>query len=187
MFIGEPGYGVAVVNDSTYGYDVVRTPRDGGGTTTTLRVSLLRAPRFPDPLADQGLHRFRHAIVVGTDIGGAVREGYRINLPERVVSGQGFVEPLIRIDDPAAVVEAVKLADDRSGDVIVRLYEAHGGHVRTRLTASFGVTRVDANDLLERPLAGADAYELDDETIDLHLRPFEILTLRLQRSAGGVP
>ena len=152
VFIGEPGYGVAVVNDSTYGYDVVRTPRDGGGTTTTLRVSLLRAPRFPDPLADQGLHRFRHAIVVGTDIGGAVREGYRINLPERVVSGQGFVEPLIRIGDPAAVVEAVKLADDRLG----RCHRpALRGAWRSRPDPSDGVVRRDSR-RRERP-AGTSA------------------------------
>ena len=39
-------------------------------------VSLLRAPRFPDPETDQGVHRFRHALVPGAAIGDAVREGY---------------------------------------------------------------------------------------------------------------
>lgn len=62
----EPGWGVALVNDSTYGHDVTRTVRDSdSGTTTTVRVSLLRAPRFPDPETDQGVHRFRHALVPG--------------------------------------------------------------------------------------------------------------------------
>jgi alpha-mannosidase len=181
LFIGEPGYGVAVVNDSTYGHDVHRDTRNGGGTTTTVRLSLLRAPRFPDPHTDQGLHRFRHAIVVDADVPCAVREGYRINLPERIVNGRRTVEPLVTIADPAAVVEALKLADDRSGDVIVRVYEAHGGRVRTRLTTSFPVARVDANDLLERPLSEAEPFELDGQTIDLRLRPFEIITLRLGR------
>ncbi len=115
LFVGEPGYGLAVVNDATYGHDVVRTTRSDGGTTTTVRLSLLRAPRFPDPLTDQGVHRFRCAVVVGTDIAGAIREGYRINLPERQVQGERAVAPLVSVADPAAIVEAVKLADDRSG------------------------------------------------------------------------
>ncbi len=51
VHLEEPGWGVAVVNDSTYGHDVTRTVRSDGdsGTTTTVRVSLLRAPRaLPD-------------------------------------------------------------------------------------------------------------------------------------------
>ena len=36
--------------------------RPGGGTTTTVRLSLLRAPLFPDPQADQGRHRFAVAL-----------------------------------------------------------------------------------------------------------------------------
>ena len=47
VHVGEPGYGVAVTNDSTYGYDAPRHSRGGGGTTTTVRQSLLRAPRTP--------------------------------------------------------------------------------------------------------------------------------------------
>ncbi|HSS36685.1 MAG TPA: glycosyl hydrolase-related protein, partial [Patescibacteria group bacterium] len=159
-----------------------RTTRSDGGTTTTVRLSLLRAPRFPDPLTDQGVHRFRCAVVVGTDIAGAIREGYRINLPERQVQGERAVAPHVSVTDPAAIVEAVKLADDRSGDVIVRLYEAHGGQVRTALTASFPLSGVEPNDLLERPMPDAESFVLDGQTIDLRLRPFEIVTLRLRRA-----
>lgn len=43
----EPGWGVAVLNDSTYGHDVTRDMRDDGGQTTTIRLSLLRAPATP--------------------------------------------------------------------------------------------------------------------------------------------
>ncbi len=75
--------------------------------------------------------------------------------------------------DPAVVVEAVKLADDRSGDVVVRLYEAHGGRATATLTPDFPVTAVTETDLLERPLA--------DRGRTVSLRPFQILTLRLAR------
>ncbi len=52
--VAEPGYGVAVANDATYGHDTLRHTRPVGGTTTTVRLSLLRSPRVPDPGADQG-------------------------------------------------------------------------------------------------------------------------------------
>ncbi|MFI6474435.1 alpha-mannosidase [Streptomyces sp. NPDC050516] len=180
VHLEEPGWGVALVTDSTYGHDVTRTVRaQDAGTTTTLRVSLLRAPRFPDPETDQGLHRFRHALVPGATIGDAVREGYVVNLPERTVPGAGPVEPLVVVDNDAVVVTAVKLADDGSGDVVVRFHEACGGRARARLTLGFSTQEVVATDLLERPLAEP---ELTEGLVEVTLRPFELRTLRFKRS-----
>ncbi|MFS8197702.1 alpha-mannosidase [Streptomyces sp. CWNU-52B] len=183
VHLEEPGWGVAVVNDSTYGHDVTRTVRDDGGTTTTVRVSLLRAPRFPDPETDQGVHRFRHALVPGAAIGDAVREGWRINLPERkVVGGASEVAPLVTVPQDAVVVTAVKLADDDSGDVVVRFHESRGGRSQATLTAGFDVESVTVTDLLERPLADATEPERDGNRLTLKLRPFELVTLRLKRA-----
>lgn len=180
----EPGWGVAVVNDSTYGHDVTRTVRASDrGTTTTLRVSLLRAPRFPDPQTDQGVHRFRHALVPGSSIGDAVREGYRINLPERRVPGDTAVAPLVTVDQDTVVVSAVKLADDGSGDVVVRVYESTGGRAVARVVPGFNATSVTATDLLERPLADVDPLEVTAGSVALTLRPFELVTLRFTAEA----
>ena len=179
VHVGEPGYGVALTNDSTYGHDVTRSARDGGGSTTTVRASLLRAPRFPDPDTDQGVHQVKHALVPGASIGDAVIEGYRTNLPPREVTGGNAVDPLVAIDNPAVVVESVKLADDRSGDVVVRLYESNGGRAKARLTAGFPLGTAISTDLLERNWANTVYYEIADGGIDLALRPFELLTLRL--------
>ncbi|MGW4515783.1 alpha-mannosidase [Streptomyces sp. NPDC004393] len=184
VHLEEPGWGVAVVNDSTYGHDVTRTVREtDSGTTTTVRVSLLRAPRFPDPETDQGVHRFRHALVPGATIGDAVREGWRINLPERRLRGGRAVAPLVSVAQDAVVLTAVKLADDGSGDVVVRFHESRGGRTRATLTADFDVAAVTATDLLERPLARAEpAPEREGNRITLRLRPFELVTLRLKRA-----
>lgn len=137
VHVGEPGYGVAVINDSTYGHDVTRTTRDDGGTTTTVRLSLVRAPRVPDPEADQGMHRFTYALLPGATIEDAIAEGYALNLPLRVADADRSIEPLVSSDNPAVTIEAVKLADDRSGDVIVRLYESHGGRAHATLRTGF--------------------------------------------------
>ena len=176
IHLGEPGWGVAVASDATYGYDVVH--EGGSAIVTTLRLSLLRAPRFPDPETDQGVHRFRHALVPGAEIVDAVREGYRINLPERRVPGDQAVRALVEVDRDDIVIEAVKLADDRSGDVVVRLYEARGGHADGQLRLNLDVAAVRETDLLERPLADHPAR---DGAVNLRLRPFQILTLRLVR------
>ncbi|MEE6273813.1 glycoside hydrolase family 38 C-terminal domain-containing protein [Georgenia sp. MJ206] len=188
VHVAEPGYGVALVNDSTYGHDVTRAgPGDAHGAgPTTVRLSLLRAPRYPDPQTDQGHHRLAYSLVVGAAVADAVREGYRANLPVRRRTGAGPVAPLVTVSSPAVVVESVKLADDRSGDVVVRLYESLGGRARTRVEAGFAVDRAWVCDLLEReddeiaalaPLAG------EGDRLELTLRPFQVVTLRL-RPAG---
>ncbi|WP_026874235.1 alpha-mannosidase [Jiangella gansuensis] len=184
VHLEEPGYGVALVNDSTYGHDVRRAAADDGGTTTTVRLSLLRAPRYPDPETDQGIHTLRYALVPGASIGDAVREGYAINLPARTVPGAGSaVEPLVRVDGDGVVVSAVKLADDRSGDVVVRLYEARGGRATATLTAGFAVESADETDLLERPVEPDAVVGTEGGAVSLRMRPFQIVTVRLRRAA----
>ncbi|TFD91097.1 alpha-mannosidase [Cryobacterium lactosi] len=215
VHVGEPGYGVAVANDSTYGHAIDRTPPDVEGhasdaagaaaprgaerSGTTVRLSLLRAPLYPDPGADQGRHELRVSVRPAAGIAEAVAEGYRLNLPLRTVTGVAAagIEPLLRVDNPAVVVEAVKLAEDHSGDLIVRLYEAHGNRSTARLIRHFEATDVVETDLLERPLAEPRAElaagrplpedsavpapaEASRELI-LTLRPFEIVTLRFRR------
>ncbi|MGW4790140.1 alpha-mannosidase [Streptomyces sp. NPDC004230] len=180
VHIGEPGYGVAVVNDSTYGHDVTRTVRDDGGTTTTVRLSLVRAPRVPDPEADQGRHRFTYSLLPGASIEDAVAEGYALNLPLRVADSAGAPEPVVSVDGDGVTVEAVKLADDASGDVVVRLYESRGGRAQGVLRTGFALAGAQVTDLLERPLE--DAERDADGGVRVALRPFQILTLRLQRA-----
>jgi alpha-mannosidase len=179
LHLGEPGYGVAVTNDSTYGHDVSRRTRTDGGTTTTIRESLLRAPLYPDPHADQGRHVLRTTVRPGAGLPQAVEEGYRTNLPLRHVAGDHPVAPLVTVSNPGVVVEAVKLAEDGSGDLVVRLYESLGGRARTTVTAAAEVGSVDATDLLERPLPEGAASK--GPSIDLELRPFQLVTLRFRR------
>ncbi|MEW2048012.1 glycoside hydrolase family 38 C-terminal domain-containing protein [Streptomyces sp. NPDC005476] len=184
VHIGEPGYGVAVINDSTYGHDVSRTVREDGGTTTTVRLSLVRAPRVPDPEADQGRHRFTYALLPGASIEDAVAEGYSLNLPLRVAKAPDAAPgPVVSVDGDGITVEAVKLADDESGDVVVRLYESRGGRATGALRTGFPLAGAQVTDLLERPLEPAPVGE--DGAVDVVLRPFQILTLRLERAATG--
>jgi alpha-mannosidase len=117
----------------------------------------------------------RYALVPGASIAGAAEAGYALNLPLRRHTGSP-VEPLVRVDG-TAYVEAVKLAADGSGDVVVRLYEPLGARTSVRVNASFEHTSVIEVDLLERPY---DTGSWDGSV--LSLRPFQIVTLRYARS-----
>lgn len=188
VHVSEPGFGVTVANDSTYGHDISRVAGPRGGTVTQVRQSLLRAPLFPDPQSDQGRHRLRTSVAVGADVLDAAREGYRLNLPPRVVEGANEVEPLVISDQPSIVVETVKLADDRSGDVVVRLYEARGARASGTVTVGCEVSDVVETDLLERTTARPDALAgRHGSSVELTLRPFQLVTLRFSRSGASRP
>ncbi|MDQ1624392.1 MAG: alpha-mannosidase, partial [Actinomycetota bacterium] len=181
IHVAEPGYGVAVSNASSYGHDVTRAVRDlDGGTTTTVRLSLLRAPRFPDPGADRGPHELNVTIRPGASIADAVEEGYRTNLAPRMLKGAHGVEPLFTVFNQALVIEAVKLAEDGSGDVIVRLYESLGERSTGLVRANFDVSAVHAVDLLERAV-DAPGVTAGRDSAELILRPFQLVTLRFVR------
>jgi len=177
VHVGEPGYGVAVVNDGMYGHEVAALERAGGGRATLARLSIIRSPSFPDPRGENGVHHFRYAVLPRATVADAVRYGYHFNLPLRAAMAEREVEPLITLDNDAVVVEAVKAADDRSGDVVVRCYESLGGRAQTSVKASFAVGRAWLTDLLERPLV--DLGIGPGDVPSLQLRPFEVVTLRL--------
>jgi len=185
--LSEADFGVALLNDCKYGYDV---------RGHTLRLSLLRAPTAPDPLCDRGRHRFTYALLPhGGDLRAVIAAGYALGAPLQVrttgsaatsTSSRPAEHSLIGVstvlsgDTPGPpggfVVETVKAADDGRG-VIVRGYEALGGRRRVRLMPGFGCTAAVRTDLLERD--GADVPVDADGEVELTVRPFELVTLRL--------
>ena len=176
--VGEPGFGVAVVNGGIYGHEVTALTKPGGGRATMVRLTIIHGPRFPDHRADNGNHHFRYGIVPGATVADAIRAGYHFNLPLRTVSPGADVGPLVRLDNDAVIVEAVKAADDRSGDVVLRCYESLGGQATVTFTFGFPVRSASVTDLLERTLI---ELTVQDGTVNMQLRPFEVVTLRVSR------
>jgi alpha-mannosidase len=165
--LGEPGYGVALLNDCKYGYDILGD---------TMRLSLLRGPGYPDPEADQGAHRFAYALLPHEGdlrAAGVVAQAEFFNVPFSLVGGRGE-GTVVSIDRPGVSVEALKWAD-RSDAVVLRLCEVWGsrGPVRVTLQRPFG--SVSRTDLLERTVT---LLASSGRTVELELRPFELVTLR---------
>ena len=171
---------------------VVRCCQSGGGARREVAGAVQddgglvekRIDRFVRARLRPAVHRASVSLRAGAGIPEAVAEGYRLNLPLCSVTGvrAARVDPLIEVDHPAVVVEAVKLAEDRSGDLIVRLYEAHGSRVRVRVIRHFAATDATETDLLERPLTAPRApFTADGSALTLELRPFQLVTLRFAR------
>ncbi|MFE7508420.1 alpha-mannosidase [Promicromonospora sp. NPDC057488] len=182
----EPGFGVGFVNDSSYAYDVTREVSDQGvapapgvpDVTTTVRLSLLRAPRFPDPETDQGLQTHRYGLVVGADTALATEAGATFGARPRELRGAAGFEPLVHVGG-GVTLSAVKLADDRSGDLVVRVYEALGRRTTGTVTVAAPVAGARTVTLIEDDLDGGAVDGLTaDGTVTLELSPFEVRTLR---------
>jgi len=172
FLLAEPGFGVAFLSESTYGYDVTRAPH-AGRIISLARFSMLRGPRYPDPHTDRGVQRMRFGLVVGADAADAATAAARFTAPAFDVRGSE-IRPLVEVS--GAALSAVKLADDRSGDLVVRVYESTGGRASASLALPGG--DVVRTDLLERP---GESVPVVDGSVRLTLRPFEIATLRVRR------
>jgi alpha-mannosidase len=174
--LSEHDYGVALLNDCKYGYDI---------KGDVMRLSLLRSSTMPDPEADRGHHRFRYALLPHAGSyrdAGVVQRAAELGVTPQVRSvGDGQGQPgcrcLVASSHPGAVISAVKPADVGE-DLVVRLYEAWGGRRRTTLTVDLPIRSVRRADLLEQPL-DAELAVADDGTIEVDLSPFEIVTLLL--------
>jgi alpha-mannosidase len=169
---GEHGFGVALLAAGPHGYDV---------RGAALRMTLLRSPRYPDPTCDRGRHRLEYAIRPGDDpvAGGQLEaEAHRMGHPVRLVAGGVVWEPVVTHDLAGVVVEAVKRADDGSGDLVVRLWESSGGRTAGSLhVAGPPAAAAFSCDLLEQPHA---ELVLAGGAIQLALRPFEVVTVRVR-------
>ncbi|ORZ07655.1 galactose mutarotase-like domain-containing protein [Absidia repens] len=186
--MSEYGCGVALLNDCKYGYSA---------HGNILRLSLIRSPKAPDSNCDIGHHTLKYAIYpheghfMQSDV---VREGYNFNVPliTRVLSSNRVHDlskavPHFRIEGaPNVVLDTIKKAED-SEDLIVRLYEAYGGHATARFHSSLPMKSIQQCNILEDELE--TVYEMTsdakgaDRTFSTNLRVLDDDILDLQKEA----
>jgi alpha-mannosidase len=185
--LSEAGYGVALLNDCKFGYDI---------KDNVLRLSLLRAPTSPDPQADRGEQVFSYALYPHEgDFRDArvVQRAYDFNVPLGALpvvgdkggpgGGEASRHSFFSLDCDHVILDTVKPAED-AGGLILRLYEALGGRGPVTLTFGFPVAGVTECDCLERPLGrpsahGRDRLRMKGNSVTFAMTPFEITTLRV--------
>ena len=179
--LSEPDFGVALLNDSKYGY------RAKGGE---LSISLLRASTEPDPVADRGAHRFTYSILphagdlAHTDE--VVAAAAELNQGVERFEGLALETPSalpVEIAGEGIDLAVLKKAED-SDDLVVRLVETRGRRAEATLSSARHSSLVARHFAKATPVL---ANELEETGAPLALpaklsfRPFEIKTLRLSR------
>jgi alpha-mannosidase len=175
--LSEGDYGVALLNDSKYGYDV----RDN-----VLRLTLLKSAIYPDPEADRGRQRFTYSLLPhGGDwrAGEVVVEAYALNWPlaARAVAAQDNGELPERFSFAAVaashvILETVKQAEDGDG-WIVRFYECEQRR-NPEVVVEFGqrLNRAVACNLIEETHEPAS---VDGNRLTFAIDPYEIKSFRV--------
>ena len=168
----DENHGTAVLNDCKYGISM---------NGNSLQLTLLRAGASPEMRADNGLHRFTYAFTAweGSFMDSpVVREAYDLNVPMTVTHGVCESFSAFNVEAPNVFIDTVKPAEDGSGDIILRLYEAKRADTRTRLRLSIPFKSICICDMLENP---EEALSDVDGAVTLDFHTFEVKTLRVTR------
>lgn len=165
--LSEHDYGVALLNDCKYGYDV---------KDNVLRITLLKSAVNPDYEQDQGMHIFTYSLFphAGDFVeGGVVEAAYALNNPMDVYEGKSPMsgKSFLTVDNRNVEIDAVKKSEDGKY-LVVRLHEFAGARQQVEVTTSFGYTAWAESDLMERPIS-----EFQSGAVQLTVRPYEIRTL----------
>lgn len=168
----EENRGCAVLNDCKYGIDT---------SGSSMNLTLLRSSTDPDPNADEGIHEFSYAFYAWNGSFGdseVVRRAAELNCPVSLQTGETGDRWLFRLDTPHVMIDTVKPAEDGSGDVIIRLYEAFHTSTNCALTIGFPFHAAVETDMLEQ---SPRELSVRDNHVELPFRPFEIKTVRVSR------
>jgi len=187
--LSEGDYGVSLLNDCKYGHDI----RDH-----IMRITLLRSPTAPDPLADYGEHQFKYSLYPHAGLWDeeTQREAYLLNDPIIVYQGkeEGYLrgtqvqvgkkpisnlQSLVSISSPNVIVETIKRAEDGDG-IILRLYESQRKRGPVQVKLGFAVESAWETNLLEE---NESELSVENNSIHLNLKPYQIITIRLKEKA----
>ena len=131
--------------------------------------------------ADNGKHSFTYAFTAweGSFLESpVVREAYDLNVPIQTAAGSCGTFSAFETDAENIFIDTVKEAEDGSGDLVLRLYEAKRADTICRLKVRIPMKSVSLCDMLENeteqliPEEGAE--------IPLHFHTFEVKTLRIR-------
>ena len=163
-------HGAAVLNDCKYGISA---------NGNALQLTLLRASTSPEMRADNRVHSFTYAFTawegsfVQSDV---VRQGYELNTAPMVTEGAVDTFSAASIDRSNIILDTLKPAEDGSGDMILRLYEAQKAAVTAQVRLAIGEYRAYDCDMLENI---KEEIPVEEDAMTLSFRAFEIKTIRI--------
>lgn len=180
--------GFSLLNTCKYGYDTMEE--------MVIRLTLLRSPTYPDPIADQGFHEFTYALyphLGGWREGGTERRGYELNyrlLPLAMEAHEGALPAsysFAGIEPANVILTAVKKAEDDNA-LIFRFFEFEGKPAQTRLRLPKAAQRAAQTNLMEEEEEDLP-LESDGKAVVVSVTPYEIKSVKVwfAHVAGPTP
>lgn len=168
--LAESKRGAALINDCKYGISA-----DGG----RMSLTLLKAATEPALNADKGIQNFTYVFMPFTEAfadSDVVRKAYELNCP--LYMGEGFAEEksLLKISDSNVVIDTVKLAEDGSGDIVVRMYETKNSYAKCKLNFGFEIKKACETNMIEK---NPVELQIENNSIALEFRAFEVKTVKV--------
>lgn len=170
--LSEPGFGVSLLNDCKYGYDV---------KDNVMRLSLLKGAIHPDYQADLGEHRFTYALLPhgGSWAENTPQEAWQLNQPLQAVPGQPETAlfTTFAAEGHPVQFDAVKKAEANDA-IVLRVHEYLGGRGTVKLRTDLPIQSWQEVNLLEDAVG-----DVESGPLEFSLKPFEIKTLRMELSS----
>lgn len=166
----ETGYGLALLNDCKYGYDI---------KDDTIRLTLLKSAIHPDFCADNEIHTFTYSILPHHKEwyqAAIEQEAFDLNNVLTAFVGRTGLEgkSLFSFDRSNLVVDAVK-REENGENIILRFHEFWGERGNVRISSCFPIKEWCLCDLMEEP-----EEELKTGEVNVFLKPYEIITLMIR-------
>ncbi len=175
--LSEGDYGVSLLNDCKYGYDI---------RGNVIRLTLLKSAVDPDPDADIGHHSFCYSLYPHAGdwrLGQTVQRAYELNYPllTHIIKSANEAIPSPRtffaeVSPANVIIEAVKKAED-SNRIILRLYEACNQRGRVELQFGHDVKSVQECNCLEEDISDVS---FEKNKLSFEMKPYEIKTFALE-------
>ena len=174
--LSEGDYGVSILNDCKYGWDIY---------DNTMRLTLLKAPTRPSLEMDRGEHEFTYTLYPHKGAwrdADTFRQAYQLNVPIVTVqqgANDGELPPthsFLEVDSDNVFVEAVKLAED-SDDVIIRLCEYYRQRGKTTLNFDRKIKSAKECNLMEQ---NESKVSSKGEELPFNLDPYELKTFKMR-------
>lgn len=170
--ISESDYGVALLNDCKYGYEVYGSE---------MKLTLLRCATYPNPNGDKGIHNFTYSLrthendLRNSDI---YKTAYQLNngiILKKAKKGSGVLPPeyaFVTSSCENVIVDSVKKAENGNG-YIVRAFESLNKTVKCTFDFGRKFKTVYECDLMENK---ENQIATDSQSITVKFKPFEIKT-----------
>ena len=174
--LSDDTFGLSILTDCKHGFDA---------QPSQLRLTLLKAPLWPDPGCDRGHHHFTYAIYPHSGTWQTARTPHHaqaFNIPLHTYVAPYAATPVasevdipvcqsfLGLDSDHLILSAFKPSETSEEGFIVRYYDAYGvasAYGSAPITNNLGLTTESALNLLEEPIAPGVS------------RPYQIHTYRL--------